>query len=98
MPPSKIRFVTACQQLLALGLVGARLTPAASVISLDVVHDRPGESTAATGLAADLSAYVKESSRASTVPAEVVDPTVTQYDLTAPTGATERTARTKADL
>ncbi|GAA4696113.1 FG-GAP-like repeat-containing protein [Nocardioides conyzicola] len=97
MPPSKIRFVTACQQLLALGLVVAVLTPAASVVSLDVVHDRPDGATASSGLAADLSAYVKESSRASEVPAQVVDPTVTQYDLTASSNA-PRTARTKADL
>ena len=41
MPPSKIRFVTACQQLLALGVVLAALTPAASVISLDVVRETP---------------------------------------------------------
>ena len=67
MPPSKIRFVTACQQLLALGLVVAVLTPAASVISLDVVHDRPGDDRRG-GLAADLSAYVRESARTSTVP------------------------------
>ena len=40
MPASKIRFVTACQQVLALGAVLAVLTPAANVISLDVVHDR----------------------------------------------------------
>ena len=40
MPPSKIRFVTACQQILALGVVLAVLTPATNVISLDVVHDR----------------------------------------------------------
>ncbi len=40
MPPSKIRFVTACQQILALGVVLAVLTPAANVMSLDVVHDR----------------------------------------------------------
>ena len=40
MPPSKIRFVTACQQVLALGAVLAVLTPAANVISLDVVHDQ----------------------------------------------------------
>jgi hypothetical protein len=96
MPPSKIRFVTACQQLLALGLVIAVLTPAASVISLDVVHDRPGES-AASGLAADLSAYVRESSRASTVPDQVVDPDVTEYGLTASSTA-PRGARTKADM
>ncbi|GAA4732571.1 hypothetical protein GCM10023350_15000 [Nocardioides endophyticus] len=96
MPPSKIRFVTACQQLLALGLVIAVLTPAASVISLDVVHDRPGE-TAASGLAADLSAYVRESGRTSRVPDEVVDPDVTEYDLTASSTA-PRGARTKADM
>ena len=42
MPPSKTRFVTACQQLLALGVVLAALTPAASVISLDVVRETPG--------------------------------------------------------
>ena len=30
MRPSKARFVTACQQLLALGVVLAVLTPAAS--------------------------------------------------------------------
>ena len=41
MRPSKARFVTACQQLLALGVVLAVLTPAASVISLDVVRRRP---------------------------------------------------------
>ncbi|WP_051551300.1 FG-GAP-like repeat-containing protein [Nocardioides sp. URHA0020] len=86
MPLSRIRFVTACQQLLALGLVLAVLTPAASIISLDVVHDSPA-SAGPTGLAADLSAYVKESARASTVPDEVVDPTVTEVDLTPATGA-----------
>src|SRR3954471_12002158 len=104
MPPSKIRFVTACQQLLALRLVIAVLTPAASVVSLDVVHDRPDEGTGATsapaGLAADLSAYVRESARTSTVPDQVVAPTVTEYALTpagAPAGAS-RLARTKADM
>lgn len=64
MPPSRIRFVTLCQQLLALGVVLAVLTPATSVISLDVVHDRqaqPGVVPAdeASGLAADLSAYTR---------------------------------------
>src|SRR6478752_5026035 len=97
MPPSKIRFVTACQQLLALGLVIAVLTPAASVISLDVVHDRPDDATGATGLAADLSAYVRESARTSTVPAEVVDPAVSEYALTASSASPQR-ARTKADM
>ena len=41
MRPSKARFVTACQQLLALGVVLAVLTPAASVITLDVVSQAP---------------------------------------------------------
>ncbi len=43
MPPSKIRFVTACQQVLALAAVLAVLTPAASVISLDVVRESPAQ-------------------------------------------------------
>ena len=42
MHPTQARFVTACQQLLALGVVLAVLTPAASVISLDVVSEAPG--------------------------------------------------------
>ncbi|KQZ75239.1 FG-GAP-like repeat-containing protein [Nocardioides sp. Root151] len=42
MRPNKARFVTACQQILALGAVVAVLAPAANVISLDVVGTRPG--------------------------------------------------------
>ena len=42
MRPSKARFVTACQQLLALGVVLAVLTPAAGIISIDVVGETPG--------------------------------------------------------
>jgi len=39
----KARYVTACQQLLALAVVGAVLVPATGVVSLDVVHEpRPG--------------------------------------------------------
>ena len=41
MRPSKAHFVTSCQQVLALGVVLAALTPAASVVSLDVVHRGP---------------------------------------------------------
>ena len=37
MHPVQARFVTACQQLLALGVVLAVLTPAAAVLSLDIV-------------------------------------------------------------
>lgn len=42
MSPSRIRYVTACQQLLALGVVLAALAPAAGVVSLDVVREAPG--------------------------------------------------------
>ena len=42
MSPMKARFVTACQQVLALGMVLAVLTPAAGVVSLDVVVEAPG--------------------------------------------------------
>ena len=42
MRRNKARFVTACQQSLALGAVLAVLAPAANVISLDVVGTRPG--------------------------------------------------------
>ena len=41
MSPSRIRYVTAMQQLLALGAVLAVLVPAATVISLDVVQESP---------------------------------------------------------
>jgi len=47
MPPSKTRYITACQQLLALGVVVAALTPAASVVSLDVVRQTPGSAPTA---------------------------------------------------
>ena len=43
MRPGQARFVTACQQMLALAVVLAALTPAAAVISLDVVGQGPGE-------------------------------------------------------
>ncbi|HYH35100.1 MAG TPA: FG-GAP-like repeat-containing protein [Nocardioides sp.] len=45
MRPFKAHFVTSCQQLLALGAVLAVLTPAASVVSLDVINT-PGGPTA----------------------------------------------------
>ena len=48
MRPKQAHFVTGCQQLLALGLVLAVLTPAASVVSLDVVREEPGDRAGAT--------------------------------------------------
>ena len=41
MRPTRARYVTACQQLLALGFVVVALAPAASVVSLDVVGVEP---------------------------------------------------------
>lgn len=42
MSPSRAYYVTACQQLLALGVVVIALVPATRVITLDVVGVRPG--------------------------------------------------------
>jgi hypothetical protein len=42
MSPSRARFVTLCQQLLALGVVVVALVPATRVVSLDVVGVHPG--------------------------------------------------------
>ena len=41
MRPTRARYVTACQQLLALGFVVVAMAPAASVVSLDVVGVEP---------------------------------------------------------
>jgi hypothetical protein len=46
--PLQARFVTATQQLLALAVVCAGLTPALGVVSLDVVAQEPGTSAAAS--------------------------------------------------
>ncbi|WP_372728119.1 FG-GAP-like repeat-containing protein [Nocardioides sp.] len=89
MPPSKTRFVTACQQLLALAVVLAALTPAASVVSLDVVQREPGTArsgAAGSGAVGDLAAYTRAASRKSLVAAAVGDAVVEEHSLTAPTG------------
>jgi hypothetical protein len=85
MSPSKTSFVTLCQQLLALGVVIAALTPAASVVSLDVVRETPGASGGSV-LEGDLAAYTKTAMAPSRVSTAVVDPTVDEYALTAPAG------------
>ena len=46
MSSSRARYVTACQQLLALGVVVIALVPATRVISLDVVGVGPGHGVA----------------------------------------------------
>lgn len=86
MAPSKLRFITACQQVLALGVVLAALTPAASVLTLDVVREAPG-TNAPSATAGHLAAYTRASAKPSLVPTEVVDPIVHEYALTAPAGA-----------
>src|SRR4051794_27588414 len=87
MRPSQVRFVTACQQLLALGVVLAVLTPAASIVSLDVVARQPTQRASAA-------AYVTSSSRA-TVPTGTVEPKVTDYALTTAAGAPAQDAGTQ---
>ena len=86
MRPSQAHFVTSCQQLLALGAVLAVLTPAASVVSLDVVHtpqpDVAGAgSTGGSGHAAELSAYTRETGHTSRVPTAPADADLTDYPL-----------------
>ena len=46
MSTSRARYVTACQQLLALGVVVMALVPATRVVSLDVVGVGPGQGVA----------------------------------------------------
>ncbi|CAB4710811.1 MAG: hypothetical protein F2667_07635 [Actinobacteria bacterium] len=94
MSRTRSSFVTACQQLLALGVVLAALTPAASVISLDIVRESPA-STATSSYAGTLAAYVRAAQKPSTVPTEAVDPTVTEIALT-PKASARRVAGTTA--
>jgi hypothetical protein len=77
MRPVQARFTTACQQLLALGLVLAVLTPAAGVLSLDIVgaSPAPAGSPALTGALAS-----------ATVPTSAVESEVTEVPLTTRTG------------
>ena len=70
------RFVTACQQLLALGVVLAVLTPAAGVLSLDIVG------APATGRTPALSGTLASA----TVPTSAVASEVTEIPLTTQTG------------
>lgn len=95
MRPSKDHFVTSCQQLLALGAVLAVLTPAASVLTLDVVREAPasqppGGLGAGSGRAVELTAYTRESRRTSRVPSAPVDAEVTEYAMTGDPGGVGR--------
>ena len=77
MRPSQVRYVTACQQLLALGVVLAVLAPAATVISLDVVISQPGATPASA---------TRSEARGALVPQGPVDAVVEEYSLTAQPG------------
>ena len=57
MSPARARYVTACQQLLALGVVVIALVPATRVISLDVVGVGPGSQPGPTIAAPDSAAW-----------------------------------------
>ncbi|GAB6983904.1 FG-GAP-like repeat-containing protein [Nocardioides pyridinolyticus] len=85
MPPRRTSFVTLCQQLLALGVVIAALTPAANVVSLDVVRETPGARGTPT-LGGSLAAYSKAAATPARVSAAAVDPVVDEFALTAPAG------------
>ena len=81
------RFVTACQQLLALGVVLAVLTPAAGVISLDIVGQAPRRRPARPA-GGHLRRRCASATRARPPP---VEPSVTEVPLT--TGTRQRPAR-----
>ena len=77
MRPGQARFVTACQQLLALAAVLAVLTPAASVVSLDIVSVGPRR----TGPGQHLRRHVVRHRHGGRPDGTVVDPVVEEYAL-----------------
>ncbi|VXB11190.1 FG-GAP-like repeat-containing protein [Nocardioides sp. AX2bis] len=92
LPPARSRagFVSACQQVLALGVVLAVLTPAASVLSLDVVREAPASSATSSGVALPGTGRAPAPGaavEAATVPTGPVDAEVEDHQLTAPAGA-----------
>jgi hypothetical protein len=92
--PNRSRFVTACQQLLALAVVLAALTPAASVVTLDVVGTGPvvGGTTPGTTAPAALAAYTAEAVQRSRVPTAPVKSHVREVQLTSATPSVGRSA------
>lgn len=86
---AQARFITACQQLLALGAVLAVLTPAAAVVSLDIV----GAESAAPVVTHAIGGVAKQGALASaTVPTAAVAPDVTEVPLTTESGDTSSLA------
>jgi hypothetical protein len=99
--PNRSRFVTACQQLLALGVVLAALTPAASVVTLDVVGSAPDGPTTTSGSlrsTAAFAAYTAEAIRESKVPTTPVESHVREVPLTAATTVAGRAVPTRSAL
>jgi hypothetical protein len=93
MTPKRARFVTACQQLLALAVVLAALTPAAGIVTLDVVGG-PSAGTTRALPTARTAAYTAEAVRASRVPTAPVRSHVREVQLTAATGVAGRAVPT----
>ena len=86
MRPVQARFITACQQLLALGVVLAVITPAASVLSLDIV----GGPVLPAGAPAPTTGVLSSA----TVPTSAVEPQVTEVPLTTESGSARALAGT----
>ena len=80
--PFQARFVTATQQLLALAVVCAALTPAVGVVSLDVVAQAPGSAAAVPG--ALMSAYGEEALKTAKLPSGPVSAKLREVALTSP--------------
>ncbi|MDX6360724.1 MAG: hypothetical protein QOH37_3778 [Nocardioidaceae bacterium] len=94
MSHNRARFVTACQQLLALAVVLAALTPAAGIVTLDVVGSGPAAGSTLALPTARTAAYTAEAVRASRVPTAPVRSHVREVQLTAATGVVGRTVPT----
>lgn len=84
------RFVTLCQQLFALAVVVAVLTPAARTVTMDV---RPAQPAGGTGTGATAGARTAEAEvalQSANVPTGEVDPDVEEYALTPPAASAVR--------
>ena len=92
MRPVQAQFVTACQQLLALGVVLVVITPAAGVLSLDIVR-APSASTGGTNDQAPMTGALSSA----TVPTAEVDSVVTEIPLTTTTGSARALAGTTVE-
>ena len=80
------RFVTLCQQALALAVVVAVLTPAARTVTMDVRPSAPGGAPGTTSMA------LQSATTPVAVPTDAVDPEVTEYALTPSPSASPSTS------